>query len=86
MATRKRYSKKIPPVDSNYKPHYQPAAQKRSPYPTRPAEGKTGQESGTEAEVSGDEGQERCSDLERGTVVEEEFSEGEGMARKRKES
>ncbi len=64
VATRKKHPKRLPPVDSDYKPHYRPPLHKRSPYPTRPAEGKPDQEVELEEDVSGDERQEEHSGLE----------------------
>ncbi len=82
VATRKKHTKRLLPVDSDYKPPYRPPSHKRSPYPTRPAEGKLDQEVEPEVDVSGDEGQERYLGLEREPRVGEETSEDEGMARK----
>ncbi len=82
VATRKRATKKLPPVDSDYKPHYQPISSKRSPYLTRPAEVRAAKEAGVETEVSGSTGLERGSDLGSATEEEEEYIGEEGMARK----
>ncbi len=82
VATRKRATKKLPPVDSDYKPHYQPISSKRSPYLTRPAEVSAAKEAGVETEVSGSTGLERGSDLGSATEEEEEYIGEEGMARK----
>ncbi len=82
VVTRKKHPKRLPPVDSDYKPHSRPQLHKRSPYPTRPAEDKPDQEVELEEDVSGDERQEECSGLEGVTQVGGEISEDEGMARK----
>jgi len=77
-----KHSKRLPPVDSDYKPHSRPHLHKRSPYPTRPAEGKPDQELVFEEYVSGDESQEEYSGLEGVIQVGREISEDAGMARK----
>ncbi len=82
VATRKKHTKRLLPVDSDYKPPHRPPPHKRSPYPTRPAEGKHSQEAETEGVVSGDEGQERYLGLEGELRVGEETSEEESMVRK----
>ncbi len=82
VATWKKNTKRLLPVDSDYKPPYRPPPHKRSPYPTRPAEGKQSQEAETEGNVSGDEGQERYLGLEGELRVGEEISEEKSMARK----
>ncbi len=82
VATRKRHSKKLPPVDSDYRPHSKPVLQKRSPYLTRPAESRATPDTDTEEVVSGIEGQERRPGLEGDIIEEEELSEGEDMARR----
>jgi len=82
VATRKRQLKKLPPVDSDYKPHNKPVLQKRSPYPTRPAESRATSETENEEVVSGSEGQERSPGQERDIIEVEELSEGEDMARR----
>ncbi len=82
VATRKKHSKRLPPVDSDYRPHSRPHVHKRSPYPTRPAEGKLDQVVESEEEVCEYEGQEECSALGEDTKVGGGISEEGGMARK----
>ncbi len=82
VASRKKHSKRLPPVDSAYRPHSRPHVQKRSPYPTRPAEGKLNQVVESEEEVCEYEGQEEYLSLGEDTKVGGEISEEGDMARK----